>query len=192
MAAAMTGGLFDGLQSPLSLCDIPPFQGGQAKNVFYFPTKGVLNMKCEKCKEKEATFYYSCSINGEKSEMHLCPDCAREEGLDYSPTVMFDRAFQSMFEDFFAPMGSRFPSFGSFGTPFGSIMSPASPRVRLRYVPAETENEQAAAAIPDDAGEEIRHRREREALKAQLEAAVKAEDFEKAITLRDKLREMEK
>jgi len=153
-------------------------------------------MKCEKCNEKEASFYYSSNINGEKTERHLCADCAREEGfggaLDYSPTVMFDRAFQSMFEDFFAPVGRALPSFGSFGDAFGSIMAPAFPRLRIRSAPAETQSEKTDSPIPDDAGEEVRARREREALKAQLHDAVQAEDYEKAIILRDKLREMDK
>lgn len=161
-----------------------------------FTLKGVLNMKCEKCNEKEATFYYSSNINGEKTERHLCADCAREEGfggaLDYSPTVMFDRAFRSVFEDFFAPVGARLPSFGSFIDPFGGIMAPAIPRLRVRSAPAETQAGNSDSPIPDDAGEEIRARREREALKAQLHDAVQAEDYEKAIILRDKLREMDK
>ena len=153
-------------------------------------------MKCEKCNEKEATFYYSSNINGEKTERHLCADCAREEGfggaLDYSPAAMFDEAFQNIFPDFFAPVGARFPSFGNFGDPFGGIMSAAFPRASLRSAPAETCRPCGASTVPDYAGDDIRIRREREALKAQLEAAVKAEDFEKAITLRDKLREMDK
>lgn len=153
-------------------------------------------MKCEKCNEKQASFFYSSNINGEKTERHLCADCAREEGfggaLDYSPMAMFDRAFQSVFEDFFAPAGSRMTSFGSFGLPFGGIMAPVLPRLYVREAAPQPQTQVSGSPIPDDAGQEVRRRRQREALKAQLEAAVQAEDYEQAITLRDKLREMDK
>ena len=71
-------------------------------------------------------------------------------------------------------------------------MAPAFARRSLRPAPAQTGEEKPESNIPDDAGEEIRARREREALKAQLHDAVQAEDYEKAIILRDKLREMDK
>jgi hypothetical protein len=45
--------------------------------------------------------------------------------------------------------------------------------------------------IPGDAGEEIRSKRELSALKYRLESAVKAEDFESAAALRDRIREKE-
>ena len=49
----------------------------------------------------------------------------------------------------------------------------------------------AETKIPKDAGEEIRKRREREALKARLAEAVRVEDYEKAAGLRDQLKAME-
>lgn len=150
-------------------------------------------MKCEKCNSNQACFYYSSNINGQKTERHLCADCAREEGFGQALTGagMFD-SFSNMFSDFFAPFEKSFSSFGSFGMPFGSIIAPSFPTLLHGFAPVQTESaETSSAAIPDDAGSEIRTRRQREALKAQLEDAVKAEDFEKAITLRDKLRELE-
>jgi len=102
---------------------------------------------------------------------------------------MFDSAFDSMFEDFFAPMRSFLPAFDMFGGMGRSIMAPSLPRLRIVLeepsAPAQTK-----PAIEVD--EAVKSQREREALKAQLEEAVKAEDFEKAIELRDKLREMDK
>jgi len=148
-------------------------------------------MKCEKCNEREATFFYSSNYNGKKSERHLCAQCAKEEGFGemLRPGAMFDSAFDSMFEDFFAPMRSFLPAFDMFGGMGRSIMAPSLPRLRIVLeepsAPAQTK-----PAIEVD--EAVKSQREREALKAQLEEAVKAEDFEKAIELRDKLREMDK
>ena len=157
-------------------------------------------MKCEKCSEREANFYYSSSYNGKRQERHLCSECAREEGFEtfLSPDTMFDRAFGSIFEDFFAPAGSfmSLPSFDMFGGLGRSIMAPSLPR--LRFVvdsgrKAETAPmEPAEAKIPDTVDEEARSERERAALKAQLHDAVLAENYEQAIVLRDKLRELEK
>ncbi len=151
-------------------------------------------MKCEKCNEREATFFYSSNYNGSKSERHLCADCAREEGFGemLSPGAMFDSAFDSMFSDFFAPMKSFLsaPSFEPFGGFARSIMAPSLPRLRIVLDDGQPSRPQAKPAIEVD--ESVRREREREALKAQLEEAVKAEDFEKAIELRDKLREMDK
>ena len=157
-------------------------------------------MKCEKCNEREATFYYSSDINGEKTERHLCADCAREEGfggaLDYRPMPLFGGMLDGFFGDFFTPAGSMLSAFDMFGSPMRRMMAPALPRVRIvigepRTAPVQQKSE-AETKIPEDAGEEIRARRELAALKAQLETAVKAEDFEKAIELRDRIRELEK
>ena len=157
-------------------------------------------MKCEKCNEREATFFYSSNYNGKKSESHLCAECAREAGFGemLSPAGMFDDAFGNIFGDFFRSAGSfmSLPAFDMFGGPRRSIMAPSIPR--LRFVIDGGENTAAApmeaseTKIPDAVDEEARRQRELAALKAQLHDAVSAEDYEKAIVLRDKLREMEK
>ena len=157
-------------------------------------------MKCEKCNEKEATFYYSCDINGQKTQRHLCPDCARAEGfgsyLDYDPMGSFEREMDRMFSGFFSPRRSLLPDFGLFGSPLRSIMAPSFPRVNIVIGSPQTETDETLSEteskIPEDAGQEIRAKRETEALRHQLSEAVKAEDFERAIELRDKLRELEK
>ncbi|MCC8048400.1 MAG: UvrB/UvrC motif-containing protein [Oscillospiraceae bacterium] len=152
-------------------------------------------MKCEKCNNNEANFYYSSNINGVKTERHLCADCAREEGfgscLDYQPVSAFNSMFGSMMSDFFTPMRSMASAFGGFGLPMGGIMAPTRlfPQIQV-YVGGAPE--QSGSTIPADAGEDVKARRELEALKNQLSEAVKAEDFEKAIELRDKIKEMQK
>jgi len=162
-------------------------------------------MKCEKCNEQEATFYYSSNINGEKTQRHLCADCAREEGfggaLDYRPmhmmNSMFDDMFDGFFGDFFAPSGRMLSAFDSFGSPLRAIMAPTLPRINIVVGDPESEKEHAPLSeaeqkIPADAGEEVKSRREIAALKHQLREAVRAENFEKAIELRDKLKKLEK
>ena len=158
-------------------------------------------MKCEKCNDREATFYYSCNLNGEKTEKHLCAECAREEGFgemfDYRPMSDLDGMFDSFFEDFFTPARSLLSAFDVFGSPMRRMMAPVLPRLRFVVSEPETESRpqpksETEAKIPEDAGEEVKSRREIAALKHQLQEAVQAENFEKAIELRDKLRELEK
>lgn len=148
-------------------------------------------MKCEKCKEREANFFYTATINGETTQRRLCTECAREEGLDRA----FDWRGDSIFDGLFAEPFGMLEEFFGHGSLLGAMMPTMTlPRLRLsrpetREQPAE---ESAGDKIPEDAGAEIRAKRELAALRSQMQEAVKAENFEKAIELRDKIREMEK
>ena len=161
-------------------------------------------MKCEKCNKNEANFYYRATINGKTEEKHLCADCAREEGLDkafdWHPEELLGDFFgdgDSFFGDFFG--GSLLPGFAR------TMLAPmlTMPRFALgRPEQAEQGQEQETAApearqagtaetkTEPDAG--LNARRELNALRHQLKEAVRAEDFEKAIGLRDRIRELEK
>ncbi|MEG0778184.1 MAG: UvrB/UvrC motif-containing protein [Oscillospiraceae bacterium] len=157
-------------------------------------------MKCSKC-GNDATFHYQSNVNGEKSEYHLCAECAEAEGfgemLNYRP--------QSMFNDFFRePFGGLMSGF--FGSPFGRLSEGFFPRSVMAETmtlpevrvfigdPEKTTSSEGKSAdnIPEDAGEDIRSRRELHALKNQLKAAIKAEEFEKAAELRDEIHRLEK
>ena len=145
-------------------------------------------MKCEKC-GKEANFYYSSTVNGQHEEHCFCADCAKEAGFEnaFSFEVMqpFGGMFDGFFDSFFAPM-RLLPSFDSFGSPFGRMMmTQAAPRTRT------SPQSEAEMKVPADAGEDVKKRREREALKQQLREAVEKEDFETAITLRDQINKMD-
>lgn len=148
-------------------------------------------MKCEKCNEREATFFYSCNINGEKSSRSLCAHCAGEEGFGEAMNFRAFDAFEGLFSDFFAPARRILPSFGLFGGHEGRIMAPSLPRIEIVLDRPEAA-EESESRIPADAGSEIKLRREIAELKYKLGEAVEAEDFEKAIELRDRLRELEK
>lgn len=154
-------------------------------------------MKCEKC-GKEANFFYSSTVNGQHEEHCFCAECAKEAGFEnafrFEPMQPFGGMFDGFFESFFAP-ARMLPSFDSFGGPFGRMMAQAAPHMnffisapQLQQAAAQSE---AETQVPADAGEDVKARREREALKQQLQDAVEKEDFETAITLRDRLKQME-
>ena len=152
-------------------------------------------MKCRKCNEREASFHYMTNINGERSEKHLCHECAREEGfaaeLDRSPIDMLgsmSEAINEMFSDFFSPHPIFASPFAEFDRAYRGIISPTGTRSRIAQPKPE---ESRRSEIPADAGEEIRRRRETEALRHQLAAAVEEENYERAIELRDEIRRLE-
>ncbi|MDR1132314.1 MAG: UvrB/UvrC motif-containing protein [Oscillospiraceae bacterium] len=165
-------------------------------------------MKCEKC-DKEAVFHYQSDMNGEKTECHLCADCARAEGYGEMLGFRTEMMASSLSSFFSRPFGGLMS--GLFGAPFGSLSTlpdsflgrrflvpfPEAPGVNIAAgeTAAEKATESGRAGadnIPKDAGGEFRKKRELHMLQHQLRNAVRAEEFEKAAELRDKIRAIEK
>ncbi len=149
-------------------------------------------MKCEKCGQNEATFFYSISVNGQHSERCLCAACAREEGFGGAPGDTDD-----LFGGFFGRGGRVLPGFDLFGRPMRSMMTPTFPIVNIVIGAPERQDGEAGPRaplseterkIPEDAGADVRARREIAALREQLDEAVRAEDYERAAALRDELK----
>lgn len=154
-------------------------------------------MKCGKCNEKEAVFHLNSDINGEKTEKHLCADCAAAEGYgEYFRTRsmrLMDEFFRDPFEDMFSGFFGRNSFFSELERSFFAPVL-TMPRLSLRSERAakvEKAAEKTDDKIPETADKELVARRELTALKHSLQEAVKAEDFEKAIELRDKIRKLE-
>jgi len=160
-------------------------------------------MKCEKC-NNEAVFHYQSNINGQKSEYHLCADCAKAEGLgemlEFRPRSMFGSFFSEPFgglmNSFFSDSFRSFDQLtdGFFGRRlFAPTLEAPSVNIAVDEPEKATETETVKSDnIPEDAGAEFRSKRELHALKHQLREAVRTEEFEKAAELRDKIRELEK
>lgn len=76
-------------------------------------------MKCPNCGENEVNFRFTQIVNGKKTEINLCSECAREMGLDNISLKMparFSGFFDNMFNDTFFDM----PRLG-FDTMYGSL-----------------------------------------------------------------------
>ena len=141
-------------------------------------------MKCERCGRKEATFYYQSNINDRVTQVHLCPDCAAE--LGYA-----DRLYQSFR-----------PSRRSFFDPFSLLEDFGMLSNRMTEFPAPLEEAARAAAGIEEApdapaglvgrDEQVRLQKERQrnALQAQLQAAIDSENYEEAARLRDELKKL--
>lgn len=138
-------------------------------------------MKCERCGRNEATFYFKSNINGKITEQHLCSDCAREMGYTdkLRSRSLFDDDFFTrpfrLFEPLFEPMGARLLT--EFPEP---LCEGEQPRTAVREKEPAVDAEQ----------EKWKNERERNALQAQLKAAIEEENFEEAARLRDVIRGM--
>ena len=77
-------------------------------------------MLCQNCGKNEATMYFRQTINGQTKEMHLCPDCANQLGIQNT----FAQNFQSAFAE---PLGSWFDNDPFFSHPFQSFRGAPSP-----------------------------------------------------------------
>jgi len=165
--------------------------------------KGEFFMKCNKCGNNNATFHYKANINGQTTETHLCAECAQKAGFTeeslFGSSIfgsnifgnsmfggsMIDFMFSDAYRSFFAPAGRGFFS------DFDRFMMPviAVPRLEMVVRSDEENQKEKVSGVPDA---DLSRRRELNALREQLSCAVKAEEFEKAAELRDKLRELEK
>ena len=107
-------------------------------------------MKCEKCNEREANFFYTATINGDTTQRHLCSECAAEEGLDKVFRQQRDDVFsdffgrRSLFDSFFADPFSLMDGFFPRRSLFGSLL-PTMTLPRLRVAPQEQAKAEAAA-----------------------------------------------
>lgn len=159
-------------------------------------------MLCENCKKRTATYHYMQSINGEKTEKHLCAECAAE--LEQSPDS-FEKQLQNEFAGFFGGMtlpgrrtsprtvcplcGSSAEDIARSGyvgcaecyNVFDGLLGPYITKLhgRVNHCGRRPKN-----VLPDKT-------QKLDELRRELEGAVKAEEFEKAAKLRDEIKGME-
>ena len=144
-------------------------------------------MRCQNCNMKEATFYYTSNINGHMTAQHFCGDCAQTLG---DSMLVLSRP-QNLLEQLF-----HTPLLGQRQMPRHSSLLPEA------YMPlggemeylrekAKTTSLEREITVPEKASAHLVKRRELNALKAQLDACIKAQEFEQAATLRDEIFKLE-
>ncbi len=139
-------------------------------------------MMCEHCGKKEANFYMKSNLNGKVSQVHLCARCAKELGYDKTMNFSLNGWMNDIFDTF---------SEASLFSPHRSLLEGwAVPD--LGAMTGEEEKRGKDAVLLDAAEEEELSRRRRlNALREELQNAVAAENFERAIELRDEIRAFE-
>ncbi|MFW6268982.1 MAG: UvrB/UvrC motif-containing protein [Bacillota bacterium] len=163
-------------------------------------------MLCQNCGEKEATVHLTKIINGEKTEVYLCEECAEEKGkLSFESDNPF--SFQNLLAGILNPQiesfthsttkltcdncGLTYKEFsenGLFGCSecfeaFGDRLDPLVKRIHG--------SKNHKGKVPKRKGGKLRIKSEIQDLRKEMEKAVEKENFEKAADLRDEIHELE-
>lgn len=168
-------------------------------------------MLCEKCKNKNAVFFYEENLNGKKKSLSLCKECAEElQGSgEISGTSAFPYTFSpfedSIFGGLFGGLANKYvgetKKCKSCGYTVEDFRKSGKAGCADCYKTFSRELEGTIRSIHGGAKHsgraparsEEKHKKETQLkdLKAELKAAIANEEFEKAANLRDSIREME-
>jgi protein arginine kinase activator len=162
-------------------------------------------MQCEECGKKPASVHIIKIENGNKTDMHLCEQCAVQK----KPiTIKANFSMQDLVAGILksGAMGpfkvdivheakctvcgltySKFKATGKFGCSncykvFGERLNPLFKRLHGNII--------HTGKLPSKAGSKIKLDREIEKLKQELNTAVNNEEYEKAAEIRDKIRDI--
>jgi protein arginine kinase activator len=164
-------------------------------------------MFCEECHQRPATVHLTKIYNNQKTELHLCEECARHHqeipfNFNFEPNFSIHKFLAGLLEGSpveEAPLDSpkcpscqltfaQFGQVGRFGCSscyqsFGPGLEPLFRRVQG--------NNRHNGKVPLRAGGKLGTRREVEKLRSELKKEVQAEAYEKAAQLRDTIRKLE-
>lgn len=157
-------------------------------------------MYCDYC-GKQATTHVKKTINGQTTELHLCPQCAAEHG--------FGSAFGLDLGDFWGSLFSEptkksiadtvrcedcgrsfreIAELGKAGCPtcyrtFYDRLLPSIHRIHGKT--------QHTGKVADKADDGLKTKRELQTLREELEHCITAQEYEKCAELRDKIQQLE-
>ena len=157
-------------------------------------------MLCQKCNKNKASVYYNKIVNGEKTEMYLCSECAKE---NTEMNFNLDMPFSMM--DIFSNLGfqpkkeleeklvcpkcnktySEFKNNGRFGCSecYNAFSSQVNPM--LQNIHGHIEH---TGKAPKKSFYKISVENEIKELKEDLDRAIKNEEYELAAQFRDKIK----
>lgn len=157
-------------------------------------------MKCEVCKEAEATIHLTQVVDGSVKKIHLCEACAAESGFDlHGPMSITDilLGLGGDQQEVAPPVKASerscprchlrrvdFKKTGRLGCPdcYSTFGDELAPVIRAMH-----RNEQHRGKIPERERERVEATVQESELKEQLNAAIAREDFEAAARIRDSL-----
>jgi protein arginine kinase activator len=163
-------------------------------------------MMCDHCGQRQATIYLTKVVNGDKSELHLCKQCAEQGDSEFFKNLSLVNILANLAAAKPAPAEpatpvvctqcgftlERFRREGIVGCEqcYKQFSDDLLPMMRKIHGSLQhTGKRPGAACKPAAAGKKKQSRLEE--LKSQLKQAVKAEEYERAATLRDEIRAMD-
>ncbi len=176
-------------------------------------------MLCQHCNQNEATTHIKQNINGQRTEMHLCSECAKELGVmdEFKMPSMNELFSDTLLGNFLGAGVAAMNSLAGIercsgcGSSFNDIVKSGhmgcsecydkfSEKLEpsIRKIHGKSKHIGKFVTYTDDAKNEASQKDEvkaekpsdLETLKAQLKDAVKEQRFEDAAVLRDKIKEM--
>lgn len=169
-------------------------------------------MLCENCGKRPADYHYKININGNVTEKHLCAECASAlGGGQFMPGAMAASHMQTPdFADLLNSflLGGNYSDVrketehcrlcgaslediansGKMGCPecYNFFAAQIEPGIRRIHGPVVH-----TGKVPGHAGEAVKKKRRVDQLKSDMDAAVAAQEYEKAAKIRDELRALE-
>jgi protein arginine kinase activator len=181
----------------------------------YFKGGRGEKMVCEQCNLRPATLHFTKIINGKKSEIHLCEQCAKESGEMFgmpgstgfsinnllAGLLNMDSSQKESSTQAFTPSHieqcpncqltyRQFAKFGRFGCAqcYDTFRSSLTPFLKRLHAG----NHGHSGKIPKRIGSNLHLKKELEKQRLKLKEYIAQEEFEKAAMLRDQIRELEK
>ncbi|UOE94221.1 UvrB/UvrC motif-containing protein [Alkalihalobacillus sp. LMS39] len=166
-------------------------------------------MKCQECNERPASLHFTKIVNGEKTEFHICEQCAKEKG-EYNPNsnsfsihqllsglLNFEHAVQDTNKRVAKPemcpkcnmSYEQFVRLGRFGC--AHCYETFKPKLEPVLKRVHGGNHTHGGKIPKRIGGSIEIRKKIAELKEELKEQVAKEEFENAALIRDKIRSLE-
>ena len=155
-------------------------------------------MKCENCGKNEVTFVYQSNVNGAVTEKHLCSDCAEKLGYTqklaaHSRRMMNNFFGGGLFEDFFTPFPSLLGRMNHmlenpFDDFFADMPALGAPAEQKQEAPQKSRD----TLLEQEEQNQISKTRQVNALRMEMQKAVREENFERAAELRDQIRGIER
>ncbi|MEW5768117.1 MAG: UvrB/UvrC motif-containing protein [bacterium] len=169
-------------------------------------------MLCQDCQEREASIHYTQIVNDQKTEFHVCEECAQKIGLlgdEIQSPFLPANLLAGLVADIDAKMAKQRRQVGEkekecphCGLSYTAFKKKGRLGCSNCYQVFKEELTQILRKIhghiqhvgksPVKISEEVQAGREVQKLREALSRAVQAEEFEEAARLRDKIREIEK
>ena len=163
-------------------------------------------MQCQRCKEHTATIHLTEIDSGNRVERHLCEECAQEEGMIIKNQIPLNELLNNLL----AAQGESEEGLENFdlegldtpcpycgmtlkkfhkGTLLGCPYDYEAFDTSLRLIIEKTQggNTTHCGKVPSKVPEDTKKQIESMELRIELDKAVKAEDYETAAKLRDKI-----
>lgn len=170
-------------------------------------------MECQECHKNHAIVHFAQVINGDKTEIHVCQQCAKEKGyvspdedaysLHHLLSGLFNpnsEAMQKLTEqekeqqeiqcDKCGMTYQEFASIGKFGC--ASCYQTFSEHLNPLFRKVHSGNTIHEGKVPKRVGSDISQRKKVRELKVKLQQAIADEAFEDAAKIRDQIKGLEK